>query len=194
MHTRTRRNDVSKANRFLCPYSIYSNPNSFGKNKDTAGKYVTSNSAMKITAKYGSIYLITLSIVTPPTRHPVKRIVPTGGVIVPIDRLKHRRIPKCIGLMPNAVQIGSKIGVNIRIAGVTSMNVPTTSNKILIRRRIKYLFVVSPRIAAATISGISVNAIAHDMIDERPIINVMIPVVFTDSRTILGMSVILNDL
>jgi len=96
--------------------------------------------------------------------------------------------------MPNAVQIGSKIGVNISIAGVTSINVPTTSNKTFIKRRIKYLLVVSPRIAVAIISGISVNAIAHDIIDERPIMNVIIPVVFADSRTILGISFILNDL
>lgn len=182
------------------PYSCwkkgiyYTNPNILGKNIDIAGKYVTSNKATNIIAKYGNMYLITLSIVTPPKRHPVKRIVPTGGVIVPIDKLKQRRIPKCIGLMPNAVQIGSKIGVNISIAGVTSINVPTTSNKTFIKRRIKYLLVVSPRIAVAIISGISVNAIAHDIIDERPIMNVIIPVVFADSRTILGISFILNDL
>ena len=36
----------------------------------------------------------TLSIVVPPTRQPVKRIVPTGGVIVPIDKLKQSKIPK----------------------------------------------------------------------------------------------------
>ena len=56
------------------------------------------------------------------------------------------------------------------------------------------MLVVSPRIAVAIISGISVNAIAHDIIDERPIMNVIIPVVFADSRTILGISFILNDL
>lgn len=156
--------------------------------------YVTSNNATKMIAKYGNMYLITLSIVTPPTRQPVKRIVPTGGVIVPIDKLKQSRIPNCIGLMPNAVHIGSKIGVKIRIAGVTSINVPTTSNSTFIKRRISILLSVRPRIAVAIISGIYVKAIAHDMIDERPIINVIIPVVFADSSTILGMSFNLNDL
>ena len=125
--------------------------------------YVTSNNATKMIAKYGNMYLITLSIVTPPTRQPVKRIVPTGGVIVPIDKLKQSRIPNCIGLMPNAVHIGSKIGVKIRIAGVTSINVPTTSNSTFIKRRISILLSVRPRIAVASISGISVKAIAHDM-------------------------------
>ncbi len=64
----------------------------------------------------------------------------------------------------------------------------------LLKRRISILLSVRPRIAVAIISGISVKAIAHDMIDERPIINVMIPVVFADSSTILGMSFNLNDL
>ena len=113
--------------------------------------YVTSNNATKMIAKYGNMYLITLSIVTPPTRQPVKRIVPTGGVIVPIDKLKQSRIPNCIGLMPNAVHIGSKIGVKIRIAGVTSINVPTTSNSTFIKRRISILLSVRPRIAVASL-------------------------------------------
>ena len=60
--------------------------------------YVTSNNAMRMTAKYGNNVLITLSIVVPPTLHAVNRIVPTGGVIVPIDKLKQSRIPNCIGL------------------------------------------------------------------------------------------------
>ena len=50
--------------------------------------------AISIIAKYGSNVFITLSIVVPPTLQPVKRIVPTGGVIVPIDKLKQSKIPK----------------------------------------------------------------------------------------------------
>ena len=111
--------------------------------------------------------MITLSIVTPPTRQPVKRIVPTGGVIVPIERLKQSRIPNWIALMPNVLQIGNRIGVKIRIAGVTSMNVPTTSRSTFIRRRIRYLLVVSPSIAAAIISGIPVNEIGRASCRER---------------------------
>ena len=84
--------------------------------------------------------------------------------------------------------------MKISIAGVTSINVPTTSNNTLIRSKIRYLLVVRPRIAFAIISGIPVNAIAHDIIDESPIINVMIPVVLAASRTILGMSLILKAL
>lgn len=36
-------------------------------------------------------------------------------------QIKRRGLPNCIELMPNAVHIGSKIGVKIRIAGVTSI-------------------------------------------------------------------------
>ena len=47
------------------------------------------------------------------------------------------------------------------------------------------LLLVIPRTAAATISGIPVNAIAQDMIEESPIMKVMVPVIFADSSTIL---------
>ena len=124
----------------------------------------------------------------------MKRIVPTGGVIVPIDKLKQSKIPKWIASIPSDLQIGKRIGVNISIAGVTSINVPTTSNNTFIRSNIRNLLVVRPSIALAIISGIPVNAIAHDIIDERPIMNVIIPVVLAASRTILGMSLILNAL
>ena len=56
------------------------------------------------------------------------------------------------------------------------------------------LQVIRPSIALAIISGIPVNAIAHDIIDERPIMNVIIPVVLAASRTILGISLSLNAL
>ena len=48
------------------PYSCwkkgiyYTNPNILGRNIDIAGKYVTSNKATNIIAKYGNMYLITL--------------------------------------------------------------------------------------------------------------------------------------
>mgnify|MGYP007083026851 FL=1 len=55
------------------------------------------------------------------------------------------------------------------------------------------LLLVIPRTAAATISGIPVNAIAQDMIEESPIMKVMVPVIFADSSTILGISLILIE-
>ena len=71
----------------------YKRPRALGRNIEICGIYVTNKSAIKITKKYGKRIFITLSIVTPPTRQPVNNIVPTGGVIVPIDKLKQRRIP-----------------------------------------------------------------------------------------------------
>lgn len=91
------------------------------------------------------------------------------------------------------MQIGRKIGVKIRIAGVGSMKVPTNSRMILINRKMMILLLVIPRTAAATISGIPVNAIAQDMIEESPIMKVMVPVIFADSSTILGISLILIE-
>ena len=43
--------------------------------------------------------------------------------------------------MPRLWAKGRKIGVKIRIAGVMSINIPTTIKIIFIRRRITYLFV-----------------------------------------------------
>ena len=67
---------------------------------------------------------------------PTKRIVPTGGVHNPIQRLRTITIPKCTGCIPNSVTTGRKIGVKIRTAGVISMKVPTMSSVILIMRKI----------------------------------------------------------
>ncbi len=50
---------------------------------DIVWKYVTNNKAKNMITKYGNMYLITLSIVTSPTWHPVKKIISTCGVIVP---------------------------------------------------------------------------------------------------------------
>ena len=83
--------------------------------------------------------------------------------------------------------------MKIRIAGVGSMKVPTNSRMILINRKMMILLLVIPRTAAATISGIPVNAIAQDMIEESPIMKVMVPVIFADSSTILGISLILIE-
>ena len=91
------------------------------------------------------------------------------------------------------MQIGRKIGVKIRIAGVGSMKVPTNRRIMLINRKIIILLLVIPRTAAATISGIPVNAIAQDIIEESPIMKVMVPVIFADSSTILGISLILIE-
>ncbi|MNF02034.1 hypothetical protein D3C80_2011290 [compost metagenome] len=55
---------------------------------------MTISNTSAITAKNGSSGLMTPSILISPTLHPVKRMGPTGGVIVPSDRLKIIMIPK----------------------------------------------------------------------------------------------------
>ena len=58
-----------------------------------------------------------------------KRLMPYGGVILPIDKVITITIPKRIGSTPRAIAIGAKTGTNIRIAGTGSINVPKTTNK-----------------------------------------------------------------
>ena len=94
-----------------------------------------------VTAKYGRSVLNTSSIFTFATLQPVNRIGPTGGVIVPMHRLNTIMIPKWMGCMPKLVQIGRKIGVNISIAGVISINIPTTRSIIFINKNITTLLV-----------------------------------------------------
>ena len=86
------------------------------------------------------------------------------------------------------MQIGRKIGVKIKIAGVGSIKVPTNkSTKLIIKRVITLLF-VNVNIALEIIVGISVYAIIQDMIEDTPIRNTMITVVLAESRMILGRS------
>ena len=51
-------------------------------------------------------------------------LIPTGGVIMPIIRLKTITMPKCTGFTPAAIKGGRRIGVSIMIAAVDSRNIP----------------------------------------------------------------------
>ena len=77
-------------------------PINFGSHRLKFGIYVTSISTTKIAAKYTSNCLNTVSICTLPTLTPTNSVVPTGGVIVPIHRLKIIMIPKWIVFIPSA--------------------------------------------------------------------------------------------
>ena len=59
------------------------------------------------------------------TPQPTNKTVPTGGVQIPIHKLKIIINPKCKGSIPIIVIIGKNIGVKIRIAGVISIKIPT---------------------------------------------------------------------
>ena len=166
-------------------------PINFGSHRLKFGIYVTSISTTKIAAKYTSNCLNTVSICTLPTLTPTNSVVPTGGVIVPIHRLKIIMIPKWIVVIPSAVHTGRKIGVKIRQAGVISINVPTIRRIILIRNKITNLLLLTESSAVDTSSGIFVNAITHDMMLDTPIRKMMIPVISALSRRIFGSSLIL---
>ena len=89
--------------------------------------------------KYGSNMAETRSIDILVIPQPTNNTDPTGGVIEPIHMLKIKTTPKCTGSIPKDTQIGKKIGVKIKIAGVISKNIPITNKMILIKKKITYL-------------------------------------------------------
>ena len=80
------------------------------------------------------------------------------------------------------------MGVKIRIAGVGSMNVPTIRIMMFIMIKITYLLPVRARMPLPIRSGMPVKDMPQDMMEERPIMKVMMPVIFADSRMIPGRS------
>ena len=98
------------------------------------GMNVTKISAIIIAIKNGNSGFIISDTDTLATPAPTNNIVPTGGVQSPIHKLSTMMIPKCTGCIPNSVTTGKNIGVNISIAGVISIKVPTISNVIFISK------------------------------------------------------------
>ena len=80
-------------------------------------------------------------------------VLPTGGVMLPMHRLYTKIRPNCTGSMPKVLTTGRNSGVKIRMAGVTSMNVPAISRMTFMISRMMYLLVVRPRMAFATREG-----------------------------------------
>lgn len=91
--------------------------------------------------------------------------------------LKISITPNWISVMPRLWAIGRKIGVKIRIAGVMSINIPTTIKIIFIRRRITYLFVEMDIISVEIAAGIPEYAITKDIAEDAEIRNRIIPLV-----------------
>ena len=79
--------------------------------------------------------------------------------------------------MPRLSAIGRKMGVKIRIAGVISINMPTISRIMFIKRRITYLFVDTDIMAELIAAGIPEYAITKDMAEEAEIRNRIMPLV-----------------
>ena len=97
-------------------------------------------------------------------------------------------IPKCSEFIPNDSQIGRKIGVNIIIAGMISMNVPTNRRNTFKIRRITTGLSLIPRSIAEIASGIPVNDSTHPMMLDVPHRKMMIPVLFALSFKIAHSS------
>lgn len=108
---------------------------------------------------------------------PTNNTEPTGGVMLPKHMLKISITPNWILDIPRLSAIGRKIGVKIRIAGVISINIPTTIRITFINRKITYLLVDTDMIAELMAAGIPEYAITKDMADEAEIKNRIIPLV-----------------
>ena len=95
----------------------------------------------------------------------------------PIHMLKINITPNCTSDIPRLCAIGRKIGVKIKIAGVISINIPTTNKMIFIKKKITYLLeeiVISAELIAA---GIPEYAITKDIAVEAEIKNKITPLV-----------------
>ncbi len=79
--------------------------------------------------------------------------------------------------IPRLSAIGRKMGVKIRIAGVISMNMPTTIRITFISRKITYLLEDTDMIAELIAAGIPEYAITKDIAEEAEIKNRMMPLV-----------------
>ena len=121
--------------------------------------------------------MVTSSILILLIPQPTNRTEPTGGVMFPRHMLKISITPNWISLIPRLCAIGRKIGVKIRIAGVISMNMPTTIRITFIRKKITYLLVEMDIIALEIAAGIPEYAITKDMAEEAEIRNRMMPLV-----------------
>ena len=74
----------------------------------------------------------------PPMAQPTNWVVPTGGVFSPSAQLISISMPNCTGPMPYCMQIGRKIGVQIRMVAAMSRKVPRTNRITLTSRKITH--------------------------------------------------------
>ena len=84
--------------------------------------------------------------------------------------------------------------LKINVAGVISMNVPTTNKIMLIINRMTYLLLEIDNNPFETIVGMFVKAITQDIILETPIKKIMIPVISALALKISGKSFHFIDL
>ena len=94
---------------------------------------------IKNAAMYGMQAFASFSIGILVIPDATNRLMPIGGVTIPIARLQVMMIPKCTGSIPAAVAIGTMIGVKIMMFGMLSMIIPQTSMIRFMIRRITIL-------------------------------------------------------
>ncbi len=169
-------------------YKDYNNPASCGMINEIAGINVINNKNTTCSRKNGRSRFITCSIRSPETLHPVNKIGPTGGVIVPMQKLNTMITPKCTTLYPKDCANGKNIGVNIKSAGVGSSKHPIINITKFISSINRMGFSVIVSNVAAIKLGRLVNAITQLNIEETPIIKIIIPVVLADSKNIVYKS------
>ena len=110
------------------------------------------NTAIK-PIRYGITAFAITSIGLPVMPDATKRLMATGGVIIPIAIPTTKRMPKWIRSTPIPCTSGNKTGVKIIIADDVSINTPAMMiTRATINIRI-YLLVETPKIAFAMASG-----------------------------------------
>ena len=119
-----------------------------------SGTYTIMKNTMISPIRYGITDLEIRSIGSPVIPEATKRLMATGGVIMPMAIPTTNRIPKCTVLIPMALTSGRNTGERIMIAEEVSMKTPASRMIREIRNMITYLFVEIPSTPDAIASGI----------------------------------------
>src|SRR5699024_8517490 len=90
------------------------------------------------------------------------------------------------GSTPRSIAIGIKIGVNINIAGATSITVPINKSNRLIISKIIIGFSEKLSTNSLSASGIPINDMAKYIEEEAAINNMITPVISTASTMTFG--------
>ena len=147
------------------------------RNRDSCGIKVMSSRQTAMAIIIGQIRLTMDSMGSPLMAAAMNRLEPKGGVQKPMARATVITTPKWMGSIPMEVTMGRKMGVKIKIAGVISINIPTTIRITFISRNTTYLLVEIDIIPALIAAGIPEYAITKDMAEEAEIKNKIMPLV-----------------
>ena len=96
----------------------------FGNQTTILGKITIRISVIIFATKKGAAPLNIFAILRPVIIEQTFKQFPTGGVHAPTARPITKTTPNKIGEIPISIMLGKKTGVNNRMAGLTSINVP----------------------------------------------------------------------